>query len=128
MVVARSVKEVTDFVTSADLKRPEGQRTKFHLRTLPTLAMVRITELVGDNTALFELVLRAALDGWTNMAISDGTPLAAVHDPGDHLIHGVTITRPLSMESLNALDAETAGEVITEIMTRNSLTDDDVKN
>ena len=128
MVIARSIKEVFDFITAADLEGPESSRTKFHLRILSNLVMVRITELLGDNTALFELALRAGLEGWTNMATADGQAVIATHDEGTHMVQGVMVTRPLSLESLDTIDTATVGEIVSEIMRRNSLTDDDVKN
>lgn len=127
MPVARSTKEVFDFVTLADRELPKEKQTTFILRRLSTQLMLR-AQSFDDYGKTVEFTLRCGVAGWENFCDADGTPVKAVHEKGEQLVYGVVVRDPLTVESLNRLPADLVVEIAKAIVTGNVLTEADSKN
>lgn len=127
MPVARSTKEVFDYVTLADRELAKEKQTTFHLRRLSTQLILRARSL-DDHSKMVEFALRCGVAGWENFADADGAPVKASHDKGEQLVFGVAVRDPLSSESLNRLPPDVVVELAKAIVEGNTLTEDDAKN
>ncbi len=128
MVVARSVKEVFDYVLQDDRLLPVEKQTVFHLRRFSTRLSLRVQDLQSSRGQIAEVVLRAGIAGWTNFADADGEHVGCKHESGLKHIHGCEVRDPLTLECLDRLSPEIAGEIASAIIMGNTLTTDDVKN
>jgi hypothetical protein len=128
MAVARSTKEVFDYVLKEDRELPKEKQTVFHLRRLSTRHAVRARDLAEDQGRMCEFALRAGVAGWDNFADEDGKAVECRHDKGSVPVFGIDVAEPMSMDSLNRIPPHVVGELATAIITGNTLTSDDVKN
>lgn len=134
MVVARSRKELFDYVPLADRKLEPEKRTTFHLRRLDTTRGLKLRDVAAGSVnapqgAIATALLRAGVAGWTNfLDPDDGSQVTCKHDPGKLTLCGIEIEAPLSIECVNLLSLELAAELAGAVMTGNVVTDDDVGN
>lgn len=126
MVVARSSREVFDFIPLSDRDLPAAQQTVFHLRRFPTHIAIRARSL-RESDDLVELVLRAGIAGWSNFLDKDGKPVECKHQKNVK-IAGHTIEEALEKDLLEWLNQDLATELLDAIRTGNTLSDDDAKN
>jgi len=126
MVVARSSREVFDYVPRSDRNLPSAQKTTFHLRRFPTHLAMRARAL-ADSDDLVELVLRAGIAGWSNFQNLAGEQIVAKHQKRVK-ISGHTLDEALDKDLLEWFDQDLATELLEAIRTGNALTDEDVKN
>ena len=115
MVVARSLSELSSWDHSG---------TQFMLRPLPHRIMLRLANL--DSTDQVELLIRAGLAGWSNLATSDGTVISAKLKTA--LISGIEVKDALTPESLDSIPFELIGELSSAILKANQLGEDDTGN
>ena len=128
MVVARSSKEVFDYVLQEDRALPVEKQTVFHLRRFSTRLALRAQDLQASRGQVAELVLRSGIHGWSNFADGEGGVVECKHDKGIKTLWGCDVHNPLTLESMDRLSPEIAGELASAIITGNTLTDEDVKN
>lgn len=128
MPVARSTREVFDYVCQEDRELPKEKQTVFHLRRLSTRHAVRARDLAEEQGRMCEFALRAGIAGWDNLCDDEGRAVPCAHDKGVHGIFGIEVKDPLSLESLNRLPPQIIGELASAIITGNTLSEDDVKN
>lgn len=128
MPVARSAKEVFDYVLQEERGLPVEKQTVFTLRRLSTRLHMRAQALAGDLGLMSEFVLRVGIAGWRNFADAAGVEVPCTHDKGDRVVHGITVREPLSEASLDHVPISITGELAQAIISGNTLTADDVKN
>lgn len=128
MPIARSTKEVFDYVLTEDRELPKEKQTVFHLRRLSTRLAMRCRDLAENQGQMGEFALRAGIAGWTNFADEEGATVKCEHDKGSHTLFGIEVRDPLSIASLNRIPPQCLGELAAAIITGNTLSADDVKN
>ena len=128
MVVARSAKEVFDYVPVCDRDLPPDQQTVFHLRRFTARLALRVQDLSAARGQVGEVVLRAGIAGWSNFHDAEGNDIVAKHKKGRELINGAQVDNPLTEESLDWLSPELLGELASAIITGNTVNADDLKN
>lgn len=129
MVIARSVKEVVEYVLVAD-RAAIGPRTTFHIRRLPNLTMLRLVELVthGETRLSHELAVRGGVVGWDGLVDEHGQVVACARSGGRELLSGVEVDQPLTMASFDVLPMSALAELAKAVLDANTLTSDDAKN
>ncbi len=135
MVIAVTPDERHTFVLPAERELPEGQQTKFFLRTLTTrerLALDRSRiDSSGDRFIDFGdrclETLRAGLTGWDNLVDANGAAVPYEQTGAELDVCGVR-RRCISDASLNRLPGDVVTEVLREINRLTELTPEDVGN
>jgi len=129
MVLARSVREVFDYILQEDRALPVEKQTVFHLRRFTTELAFRTQDLGGDARGkIGEIVLRAGIAGWSNFRDASGSEIECKHDKGKHLVWGATVEDPLTKDAMSWLPPEIVGELGNAIIAGNTLTEEDAKN
>ena len=129
MVVARSSKDLFDYIPVADRDQPKEKQTTFHLRPFPTHLQLRAQRLVEEDKGhMAEVVVRAGIANWTNFVDAGGKVVECKHEKGVVSVHGVEVRDPLTLESMDWISQTLCTELAVAIWTGNTLTDDDVKN
>lgn len=128
MPVARSKADLFDFTVDADKALEQHRRTVFHLRRIDTRTFARLRDLSDYEGKVCEVTIRAGVEGWSNFCEADGTKVEAKKDRGIHLIHGLEIAEPLSLESMNRIPPEFLGEISAAVITGSTITPADAKN
>jgi hypothetical protein len=129
MPVARSSRELFDYVAEEDRKLPKEKQTVFHLRRFSARLAARTQDLAeGKKGQLLELLLRFGIAGWTNFCDAAGEMVPCEHEKGVHLLFGCEVDQPLTVDSLNRLSQALLGELATAIFQGNTLSEEDAKN
>lgn len=132
MAIALRPGEVDEFVTPADLKRPETERTTFLLKHPPYPVRMYFATLIGrvqddpeEITKAILLLARTSLGGWRNFR--DASGLEIEFKSARMRMAGVEI-EIASDESFELLDFDTVTAIVERARQNMNLTDDEAKN
>lgn len=136
MPVARSARELFDYVLMEDRDLPAEQQTTFSLRALSTrvsLALDNLASTDGKDIAVrvghrIIATVRAGLAGWRNFNDKDGKPIPFHAAAGPRMIYGVEVDNPADLESLEWFSPEQVKELAGAIVDGNQLTRADVRS
>ena len=130
MAIARSTREVVDYIPEDDRGLEESQQTTFQLRRLPHRTMLRIIELetAGHVSLVNELAVRAGVAGIVNLQKPDGGVVTCKHDSRKQIIGGIQVESPLALSVWEVLPIELMVELSKAVVESNQATEDDVKN
>lgn len=124
MPLARSNRDLFDYVLKEDRELPAEQQTVFHLRALSSRVAMRMHTLAQVKP----VALLAGVAGWKNFRDAAGNEVVCKHAKGKVIVEGIELDKPLSEESLDYLSPEWCNELAAAVLTNNRLSSDDAKN
>lgn len=124
MVLARSTRDLFDYVLLEDLKLPPEKRTVFHLRAISGQLALRVHAAAQAKP----VALLTGVAGWSNFRDANGDEIPCKHTKGRKIIEGIELAEWLSDESLEWLSLPMINELATAVLRGNALDADDVKN
>lgn len=129
MAIARSTREVFDYVPRRDRQLPTDKQTVFQLRRFPTWLMLMVQNLGDERRGeIGVLAIRHGILGWKNFVDDSGAIVPCEHDKGLRQVSGCEVPDPLSIDCLNRLPMDLTGELLEVILLGSTVTQEDAKN